>query len=106
MYNAGLDIATEEFAPLNCRKLITIMLSINDKYHDGFDLYKRIIELSWPEVLQLPLTTTEPYVSMFIKSKLKIKNKLMSSGMMLLKKVGQYDNARNWYRKILYRIND
>ncbi len=103
MYNAELDIATEEFSPYNCRKLITIMLSINDKYHDGFALYKKIMELSWPEVLQLPITTTELHVSTLKKTILKIKSELISSGMVLLRRVGLYNYGKKLYRKTLYQ---
>lgn len=103
MFNAELDIAIEEFAPLNCRKLITIMLSIDDKYrdHDHVDIYQRIMELSWPEVLQLPINPED--LSIFSNAKLKIKKTILSFGMAFLRIVGLYDYTKKLYRKRLYR---
>jgi len=45
------------FTPFNCRRLLTDMLSVDERYRKGPDypLYGRLITKLWPEVLSLPV---------------------------------------------------
>jgi len=51
------DIAIEEYSPFSCRNLLTMMLSVNDSYRNRYNctLYRRMIEIMWPEVLYEPI---------------------------------------------------
>lgn len=99
MFNAELDIATEEFAPLNCRNLINILLSTDDKYrdHDHVVIYQRIMELSWPEVLQLPINPEDK--SIFKIAIEKSKKYIITYGVAFAKKIGQYEFIKKLYWK-------
>ena len=60
MQNLGAsegDIVREEMRPLNCRKLISTYISLQDKYrYKNFPVgYVRIIETLWKELMQIPL---------------------------------------------------
>lgn len=54
------DIAQEVFEPFNCRKLIEIFLSVDERYtrQPANRLYKRIIMEFWPDVLIEPINPT------------------------------------------------
>lgn len=49
------DMARESLSLYNCRDILITMLSVDKKYQ-GYDnkLYRRIMEILWPEVLSLP----------------------------------------------------
>lgn len=52
------DIAWKEiFTPFNCRELLVLLLSVNERYRKepGYDLFRRIISRLWPEVLSEPI---------------------------------------------------
>ncbi|TKK70336.1 hypothetical protein FC093_06210 [Ilyomonas limi] len=56
-YPAELDIAMDQFSPFNNRLLLTIMLSVDEKYrrYPNFVLHHKIIQKLWPETLQQPV---------------------------------------------------
>ena len=99
MYNSALDIATEEFAPLNCRNLILKMLAIKSCYREYHPvlLYEKIITNSWPELLDFPIN---PHICH--NSKNTIKKSLMPPIMETLRKIGLYKYVRSVYRKTIY----
>jgi hypothetical protein len=51
------DIAQEVFEPFNCRDLITVFLSVEDKYkrQPANRLYRMLIWALWPDVLSAPI---------------------------------------------------
>jgi len=51
------DIAHESFFPYNCRRLLTILLSAEEKYRmpPKFELNRRLIAYMWPEILEVPI---------------------------------------------------
>jgi hypothetical protein len=57
MIEAECDIARESFAPLNCRSLLTTMLSVPERYRQEptFDLFRALIKRLWPEALMEPI---------------------------------------------------
>ncbi len=57
MGQAERDIVQEAFTPYNCRRLLTNMLSVDEKCrdHDYPILYKELIMKLWPEVLKEPV---------------------------------------------------
>lgn len=57
LIQAECDIARESFAPLNCRSLLTTMLSVPERYRQEptLDLFRGIMERLWPDVLQEPI---------------------------------------------------
>ena len=54
-------IATEFFTPLDCRRLLVMMLAVEEKHrdHDRPRLYVEMIRRLWPEVLREPVN--KPY---------------------------------------------
>ena len=54
-------IATEFFTPLDCRRLLVMMLAVDEKHrdHDRPRLYVEMIRRLWPEVLREPVN--KPY---------------------------------------------
>ena len=54
---AECDIARESFAPMNCRSLLSTMLSVPDRYRQEptLDLFRGIMERTWPDVLVEPI---------------------------------------------------
>ncbi len=99
MFNAELDIAAEEFAPLNCRNLINILLAPDDKYrdHNHVEIYQRIMELSWPEVLQLPINPHDKSILKIAKDK--CKKYIITFGIAIIKKIGLYEFIKKVYWK-------
>jgi len=57
MIEAECDIARDSFAPLNCRSLLTTMLSVPERYRQRptFDLFRMLIERLWPDTLAEPI---------------------------------------------------
>jgi hypothetical protein len=57
MTQAECDIARESFSPLNCRSLLTTMLSVPERYRQRptFDLLGMLIRRLWPDVLLEPI---------------------------------------------------
>ncbi|MBB3071652.1 hypothetical protein FHS14_004661 [Paenibacillus baekrokdamisoli] len=57
MYAAEQDIAVEEFCPFNNRKLLTILLSVPEKYRipPNFTLYREIVKSLWEQTLIEPV---------------------------------------------------
>lgn len=57
MIEAECDIARESFAPLNCRSLLTTMLSVPERYRQEptFDFFRALIRDLWPEALMEPI---------------------------------------------------
>jgi hypothetical protein len=57
MMLAECDIARESFAPLNCRSLLTTMLSVSERYRQEptFDLFRALIARLWPDALSEPI---------------------------------------------------
>ncbi|MGH2108679.1 hypothetical protein [Aerococcus urinaeequi] len=51
------DIAIENFMPFNNRKLLMVIMSVDDNYRvsPDFILYKKVAENLWPEVLSEPI---------------------------------------------------
>lgn len=51
------DFLFDVFVPFNNREILNLMLSIPNKYRDKKEpyIYKRIIELNWPKLLQYPI---------------------------------------------------
>lgn len=63
MYPAEQDIATEQFSPSNNRLLVRLMVSVNIKYRTfpNYLLFKKMIEILWPEVLDEPINPKSIY---------------------------------------------
>lgn len=97
MYNAELDIATEEFSPHNCRDLIDIMNSVPTEYRikPKVLLYKLIIQKLWPELLSFPVNPNsyQKYHNENIST--------IKSFQKILKKLGLYKITRFFYRKFI-----
>ena len=51
------DIATEEYTPFSCRRLMAMLLSVKPSYRNKYScgLYKRLMEKMWPQVLLEPI---------------------------------------------------
>jgi len=56
-YQVDKDIAQEEFAPYNCRRLMEVFLSVPNKYRDiHTNIYFRaMIKHLWPELMSEPI---------------------------------------------------
>ena len=57
MSQAEWDIVQEVFTPYNCRRLLTNMLSVDERLrdHDETVFYRELINELWPEVLSEPI---------------------------------------------------
>lgn len=57
MIQAECDIARESFAPLNCRSLLTTMLSVPERYRQRptFDVLRAVTQRLWPGALVEPV---------------------------------------------------
>lgn len=57
MIQAECDIARESFTPLNCRSLLTTMLSVPERHRQRptFDLFRMLIQRLWPQTLMEPI---------------------------------------------------
>jgi hypothetical protein len=62
MIQSQCDLASESFAPLNCRQLISTMLSVpeRDRGAPAFPLFARLIEGFWPETLTEEINGRQP----------------------------------------------
>lgn len=71
-YPAEQDISIEQFSPFNNRLLLSVLLSVDEKYRKdpNYVLHYKIIEKLWPETLQEPIGKTGRKRTI----KLKIKN--------------------------------
>jgi hypothetical protein len=56
-YPAEQDISIEQFSPFNNRQLLTILLSVDEKFRifPNYELFYKIMEKLWPETLKVPL---------------------------------------------------
>jgi hypothetical protein len=63
MIQAECDIVHESFSPLNCRTLLTTMLSVREKYrrNPDYQLYERLIKNLWAETLKIPVNPPEKW---------------------------------------------
>ena len=52
------DLAQEDFCPLNNRRLLTIMLGVDEKYRVYPDhiMERKVTEALWPELVTFPYT--------------------------------------------------
>lgn len=68
---AERDIVQEAFTPYNCRKLLTDMLSVDEKYrnHEHPTLYRELVMNLWPDALKEPVNPV--YTKKSMKSTLK-----------------------------------
>ncbi len=59
---AEYDMAQESFAPLNNRRLLRVMLTVDAGMRRGpdFQLFADLIEVLWPDVLSEPINPPEP----------------------------------------------
>jgi hypothetical protein len=57
MFAAELDIAIDEFYPFGMRRLVETILAVDEKLppQDNSSVYRRMIELLWPELLTEPI---------------------------------------------------
>jgi hypothetical protein len=57
MTQSERDIAQEVLMPFNCRRLLTVFLSVDKKYRSkpGYLLFHRLIKTMWPELLKEPI---------------------------------------------------
>lgn len=57
MIQAECDLVQESFSPLNCRELLTTMLSVDEKHRrpPTFELFRALIKEQWPELLNEPI---------------------------------------------------
>jgi len=84
------DIANETFAPYNCRRLLTTLLSVDEEYRfpPDYQLHTRLIEHMWPETLKLPINPPKlPCVADTVKS----------IGKDVLAKIHMYEKAESVY---------
>lgn len=87
---AEADIARETFTPYNCRRLLTTLLSVEEKYRKkpDFELHKKLIMHMWPETLQAPINP------LFFKDRVKNTIRKALIGMHI------YDKFKNIYFKM------
>lgn len=74
MTQLEFDVAWQEIlTPFNCRDILTLMLSIPDKYREGpsYRLFYELIERLWPEVLAEPINPGEFEWIGYLEQKLK-----------------------------------
>jgi hypothetical protein len=97
MFNTALDLSTEEFAPFNCRKMISLILGLDDKYRmpSNMLIYQEMIKTLWPEVLLEPVN---PGRYGLLK---KIKTAFINNTFILLKRIGMYNIIRTIFRKLM-----
>lgn len=75
MTQLEFDIAWQDlYAPFNCRDLLVTLLGVDAKFRckPNFELYRRIIQILWPELLDVPINPHEkasPNLFRQIKSK-------------------------------------
>lgn len=79
MNQTEADIAHEAFFPYNCRRLLTILLSAEEKYRmpPKFELNRRLVAHMWPEALDVPIN---PY-SFRVKAKQAIRTLVRRFGL-------------------------
>ena len=94
IYFSELDLSNEEFPPFNCRKLIDLFLSVDDKYRmpSSMLIFRKMIESLWPEVLSQPVNPGRYTI------KKKLKSLIVNSLFNLLKILGLYNFVRKKYR--------
>ena len=69
------DVAHESFFPYNCRRLLEILLSANEKYRmpPNYELNRKLVSYMWPEALSVPInpypprTRTKLFVRMLLR---------------------------------------
>lgn len=61
MIQAECDIVHESFSPLNCRAVLTTMLSVDEKHRRApeFRMYREMIETLWSDTLAVPVNPPE-----------------------------------------------
>jgi hypothetical protein len=98
MFNAALDLSTEEFVPYNCRELLSTMLNTDIKYRTKPDniLLTKIINIAWPELNSYPVNP-QSYKNYYRRFNI---TKVMQQ---LLKKIGMYNLGKKIFRKYLLR---
>jgi hypothetical protein len=70
-----MDIAQEVFTPFNCRNLLTIMLSVEEKYRKppDYKFYKKLIINLWPQTLMKPINPPIGLKSVIIRLLMRLK---------------------------------
>lgn len=98
MFNAALDISTEEFVPYNCLELLSTLQNTDIKYRTKPDnlLVKKIIDLAWPELNSYPVNP-QSYRNHYRRFNI---TKFIQK---LSKKIGMYEMGRNFYRKYILK---
>ena len=66
MNQAEADIAHESFFPYNCHRLLTILLSAEQKYRmpPKHELIRRLVAHMWPEILDTPINPFPFHISL------------------------------------------